>query len=111
MPLYGGVLATGGDVVFYGTMDGWFSAVDARNGESAVAVQDRLRHRRQPDDLSSVPTASSTSRSTPASAAGWARSRSRDFDDDPYAALGVVGAMKQIKKYTSPGDALYVFGL
>ncbi len=29
---YSGVLATGGDVVFYGTMDGWFKAVDARTG-------------------------------------------------------------------------------
>ena len=31
-PCYSGVLATGGDVVFYGTMDGWFKAVDARTG-------------------------------------------------------------------------------
>ena len=31
--------------------------------------------------------------------------------DDPYAALGVVGAMKDIKKYTAPGDTVYVFGL
>ena len=30
--------------------------------------------------------------------------------DDPYAALGVVGAMKDIKKVTGPGDVLYVFG-
>jgi hypothetical protein len=29
--------------------------------------------------------------------------------DDPYAALGVVGAMKQIKGMTQPGDLLYVF--
>jgi alcohol dehydrogenase (cytochrome c) len=28
-----GVLATGGDLVFYGTGDGWFRAVDARNGK------------------------------------------------------------------------------
>ena len=28
-----GVLATGGDVVFYGTADGWFRAVDARSGK------------------------------------------------------------------------------
>jgi glucose dehydrogenase len=27
-----GVLATAGDVVFYGTADGWFRAVDARSG-------------------------------------------------------------------------------
>src|SRR5690606_14120484 len=32
-PLYSGVLSTGGDVVFYGTMDGWFRAVDARSGK------------------------------------------------------------------------------
>ena len=31
-PVYSGVLATGGDVVFYGTMDGWFKAADARTG-------------------------------------------------------------------------------
>jgi alcohol dehydrogenase (cytochrome c) len=28
-----GVLATAGDVVFYGTTDGWFRAVDARSGK------------------------------------------------------------------------------
>ena len=28
-----GTLATGGDVVFYGTVDGWFRAVDARSGK------------------------------------------------------------------------------
>ena len=32
LPVYSGVLATGGDVVFYGTMDGWFKALDARTG-------------------------------------------------------------------------------
>jgi PQQ-dependent dehydrogenase (methanol/ethanol family) len=32
-PVWSGVLATGGDVVFYGTMDGLFKAVDARTGE------------------------------------------------------------------------------
>jgi hypothetical protein len=31
--------------------------------------------------------------------------------DDPYAALGVVGAMKEIKQHTAPGSTLYVFGL
>jgi lanthanide-dependent methanol dehydrogenase len=30
LPVYSGVLATGGDLVFYGTMDGWFRAADAR---------------------------------------------------------------------------------
>ncbi|HZP85808.1 MAG TPA: PQQ-dependent dehydrogenase, methanol/ethanol family [Burkholderiales bacterium] len=30
----GGVLATAGDVVFYGTTDGWFRAIDARSGQA-----------------------------------------------------------------------------
>jgi PQQ-dependent dehydrogenase (methanol/ethanol family) len=32
-PVYSGVLATGGDLVFYGTLDGKFRAVDARSGK------------------------------------------------------------------------------
>jgi len=31
-PVWGGALATGGGVVFYGTLDGWFKAADARTG-------------------------------------------------------------------------------
>jgi glucose dehydrogenase len=30
---WSGTLATAGDLVFYGTMDGWFKAVDARSGK------------------------------------------------------------------------------
>lgn len=33
LPLYGGVLATAGNVVFYGTLDKWFRAVDATTGK------------------------------------------------------------------------------
>jgi PQQ-dependent dehydrogenase (methanol/ethanol family) len=32
-PLWSGSLATAGDVVFYGTLDGWFKAADARSGK------------------------------------------------------------------------------
>ena len=31
-PVWGGALATKGDVVFYGTLDGWFKAANARTG-------------------------------------------------------------------------------
>ena len=34
-PVYSGVLATAGDVVFYGTMEGWFRAVDAAPEKSS----------------------------------------------------------------------------
>ncbi|HVL57360.1 MAG TPA: PQQ-dependent dehydrogenase, methanol/ethanol family, partial [Burkholderiaceae bacterium] len=32
-PVWSGAVATAGDVVFYGTMDAWFKAVDARSGK------------------------------------------------------------------------------
>ena len=32
LPLFSGTLATAGDVVFYGTLDGWFKDADARTG-------------------------------------------------------------------------------
>ena len=31
--------------------------------------------------------------------------------DDPYAALGVVGAMKEIKRYSGASDVMFVFSL
>ena len=33
-PVWSGALVTGGDVAFYGTMDGWFKAVDAKDGHA-----------------------------------------------------------------------------
>jgi PQQ-dependent dehydrogenase (methanol/ethanol family) len=33
LPVESGVLATSGGIVFYGTLDGWFKATDARSGE------------------------------------------------------------------------------
>ena len=32
-PVWSGTLVTGGDVTFYGTLDGWFKAINARTGE------------------------------------------------------------------------------
>jgi lanthanide-dependent methanol dehydrogenase len=32
-PMWSGALVTGGDVVFYGTLDGWFKAADAKTGK------------------------------------------------------------------------------
>jgi lanthanide-dependent methanol dehydrogenase len=32
-PAWSGTVATGGDLVFYGTMEGWFKAVNARTGQ------------------------------------------------------------------------------
>lgn len=110
-PLYSGVLATGGDVVFYGTMDGWFKAVDARSGKelwqfktSSGIIGNPMTYI-GPDGRQYVAIYSGIG--------GWmgAVAYPDISADDPYAALGVVGAMKDIKNYTSPGSSLYVFGL
>ena len=109
-PVYSGALATGGGVVFYGTMDGWFRAVDARNGSllwqfktGSGIVGDPITFN-GPDGRQYVAIYSGIG--------GWmgAVAFPSISTDDEYAALGVTGAMKNIKKVTGPGGTLYVFG-
>ncbi len=110
-PIYSGVLATGGDLVFYGTMDGWFKAVDARSGEelwqfqTGSGIVGNPITFTAPDGKQYVAIYSGVG--------GWmgAVAFPAISIDDPYAALGVVGAMSDIKRYTAPGNMLYVFGL
>jgi alcohol dehydrogenase (cytochrome c) len=110
-PLYSGVLATAGDVVFYGTMDGWFKAVDARTGNElwqfhcASGIIGNPVTYTGPDGKQYVAIYSGIG--------GWMGSVAfpEISADDPYASLGVVGAMKDIKKYTAAGSTVYVFGL
>jgi len=109
-PVYSGVLATGGDLVFYGTMDGWFKAADARTGaelwkfHTGSGIVGNPITYLGPDGKQYVAIYSGIG--------GWmgAVAFPTVSADDPYSALGVVGAMKDIKKYVGPGDVLYVFG-
>ncbi len=109
LPVYAGVLSTGGDLVFYGTMEGWFRAVDAHTGKILWQVKtgsgiigDPITFL-GPDGKQYVAIFSGIG--------GWmgATALPSVSMDDPYAALGVVGAMKTIKSKTQPGAALYVF--
>jgi PQQ-dependent dehydrogenase (methanol/ethanol family) len=111
LPLYSGVLATAGNLVFYGTMDGYFRAIDARTGTllyefhtGSGIVGDPVTYL-GPDGKQYVVIYSGVG--------GWMGAvASPDVSaDDPYAALGVVGAMKDLKKVTGLGDTVYVFGL
>ncbi len=110
LPVYAGVLATGGDLVFYGTMEGWFRAVDAHTGKilwqaktASGIIGDPITFT-GPDGKQYIAIFSGIG--------GWmgATAFPSISTDDPYAALGVVGAMKAIKGKTQPGAALYVFG-
>jgi PQQ-dependent dehydrogenase (methanol/ethanol family) len=111
LPLYSGVLATAGDLVFYGTMDGWFKAVDAHNGselwkfKTASGIVGNPITYLGPDGKQYIAIYSGVG--------GWmgVAAFPSISTDDPYAALGTVGAMKDLKKFTGPGDVLYVFGI
>ncbi|HEX4462887.1 MAG TPA: PQQ-binding-like beta-propeller repeat protein, partial [Polyangia bacterium] len=111
LPVYSGVLATAGDLVFYGTMDGFFRAIDARTGtllyqfHTGSGIVGNPMTYLGPDGKQYVAIYSGVG--------GWMGAvASPDVSaDDPYAGLGVVGAMKELKKVTGPGDTLYVFGL
>jgi alcohol dehydrogenase (cytochrome c) len=92
-------------------MDGYFRAVDARTGTmlyqfhtGSGIVGDPVTYL-GPDGKQYVVIYSGVG--------GWMGAvASPDVSaDDPYAALGVVGAMKDIKKVTGLGDTVYVFGL
>lgn len=111
LPVYSGVLATGGDLVFYGTMDGWFHAIDARQGTElwkfhcgSGIVGNPISYV-GPDGKQYIAVYSGVG--------GWmgAVAFPSISTDDPYSGLGVVGTMKDIKKVTGPGDTLYVFSL
>ena len=104
LPLWSGALATAGDVVFYGTMDGWFKAVDATRGRSCWQLQDRIGDHRPAGDATAGPTAASMSPCCRASAAGRAPWWSDDLDTrDPTAAKGFAGAVPDLKERTARG--------
>jgi PQQ-dependent dehydrogenase (methanol/ethanol family) len=110
-PVWSGALVTAGDVVFFGTMDGWFRAVDAKTGaplwqfrtESGIIGQPISY--RGPDGKQYVAVL--------AGVGGWAGAVvSADLDTrDPTAALGFANAMKDLKQVTRKGGMLYVFSL
>jgi PQQ-dependent dehydrogenase (methanol/ethanol family) len=111
LPVYSGVLSTGGDVVFYGTMDGWFRAINAHDGK--VLWQMKLASGIVGNPMTFVGPDGKQYVAIYAGIGGWmgATALPSLSTDDPYAALGAVGAMKKIKGKTQPGDLIYVFGL
>ena len=110
-PVWSGALATAGDVVFYGTMDGWFKAVDANNGKllwkykTVSGIIGQPVSYRAPDGHQYVAVL--------AGVGGWAGGIvSGNLDArDATAAAGFVNAMKDLPSVTKKGGMLYVFRL
>lgn len=111
LPAWSGALVTAGDVVFYGTMDGWFKAVHARTGEllwrfkvESGIIGQPITYR-GPDGQQYVAILSGVGGWSGAIVAG-------DLDPrDGTAALGFVNAMADLPQHTTKGGTLYVFAL
>ncbi len=110
-PVWSGTLVTAGDVVFYGTMDGWFKALDARTGKLLWQSKLGRESSGSPSRIAGR-TASSTSQFSPASAVGPAPSCRRASTRGTRARRSVfVNAMRDLPNATTKGGTLYVFGL
>jgi PQQ-dependent dehydrogenase (methanol/ethanol family) len=110
-PVWSGALATAGDVVFYGTMDGWFKAVDAHSGnllwqfKCGSGIIGQPITYRGPDGKQYVAIL--------AGVGGWAGAIVAGGLDprDATAALGFANAMTDLPAATTKGGMLYVFAL
>jgi PQQ-dependent dehydrogenase (methanol/ethanol family) len=110
-PVWSGALATAGDVVFYGTMDGWFKAVDAKSGnllwkyKTASGIIGQPVSYRAPDGHQYVAVLSGVG--------GWAGAIVAGNLDprDGSSALGFVNAMRDLPSATKKGGMLHVFRL
>ena len=110
-PVWSGAVVTAGDVVFYGTMEGYFKAVNARSGEvlwqfkTGSGIIGQPITYRGPDGKQYVAILSGVGGWAGAIVAGGLDAR------DPTAALGFVNAMSDLPSQTTTGGTLYVFSL
>jgi PQQ-dependent dehydrogenase (methanol/ethanol family) len=110
-PVWSGALTTAGGLAFYGTMDGWFKAVDARSGDvlwefqTGSGIIGQPMTFEGPDGKQYVAVLSGVG--------GWAGAIvAGDLDPrDKTAALGFVGVMADLKDATTKGGTLFAFRL
>ncbi|MDB5506805.1 MAG: Pyrrolo-quinoline quinone [Devosia sp.] len=110
-PLWSAAMATAGGLVFYGTMDGWFKAVNAESG--AVLWQFKVDSGIIGQPTTFLGPDGKQYIAVLAGVGGWAGAIvSNDLDPrDATAAKGFVNAMQDLKGATTKGGTLYVFGL
>jgi PQQ-dependent dehydrogenase (methanol/ethanol family) len=110
-PAWSGAVATAGDVVFYGTMDGWFRALDAKTGAKlwefkvgSGIISQPITYK-GPDGKQYIAVLSGVGGWAGAIVAGMLNAA------DGTGALGFLNAMADLPSYTTKGGMLYVFGL
>ena len=110
-PVWSGVVVTAGGVAFYGTLEGWFKAVDAKTGallwqmKTGSGIVGQPITYRGPDGKQYVAVLSGVG--------GWSGAIVANNLDpgDATAALGFVNAMTDLPSATTKGGTLYIFGL
>jgi PQQ-dependent dehydrogenase (methanol/ethanol family) len=110
-PVWSGTVVTAGDVAFYGTMDRWFKAVDAKTGDLLWKFHAGSGFIGQP-----VTYQGSDGRQYVAILAGvggWSGAVA-NAEIDPRVrngALGFTGAVQDLPTYTKGGSELLVFAI
>jgi lanthanide-dependent methanol dehydrogenase len=106
--VWSGALATAGDVVFYGTLEGYLKAVDANTGKEL------FRFKTVSGIVGNVMTYEQSGKQYVAvlsGIGGWAGIGLAAGLTDPTSGLGAVGAFAQLRNYTALGGQLSVFAL
>jgi PQQ-dependent dehydrogenase (methanol/ethanol family) len=110
-PIWSGALATGGGVVFYGTMDGWFKAFDAKSGEQLWKFKTDSGIISQP--ISYLGPDGKQYIAVLDGVGGWAGANVvAELDTrDQSGANGFAYPMADLKNATKKGGSVYVFAL
>jgi len=106
--VWSGALATAGGVVFYGTLEGYLKAVDAKTGKELY------KFKTPSGIIGNVTTYEHGGKQYIAvlsGVGGWAGIGLAAGLTDPTAGLGAVGGYAGLKNYTSLGGQLTVFAL
>jgi lanthanide-dependent methanol dehydrogenase len=106
--VWSGALATAGDVVFYGTLEGYLKAVDAKTGKELY------KFKTPSGIIGNVNTYMHGGRQYVAvlsGIGGWAGIGLAAGLTEPSAGLGAVGGYKALSDYTALGGQLTVFAL
>ncbi|MDA3859147.1 MAG: methanol/ethanol family PQQ-dependent dehydrogenase [Roseovarius sp.] len=106
--VWSGALATAGDVVFYGTLEGYLKAIDASTGEELYSFK-------TPSGIiGNVMTYEHAGKQYVgilSGIGGWAGIGLAAGLTDPNAGLGAVGGYAELSDYTALGGQLTVFAL
>jgi len=106
--VWSGALATAGDVVFYGTLEGYLKAIDSETGKELY------KFKTPSGIIGNVMTYTHGGKQYVgilSGIGGWAGIGLAAGLTDPQAGLGAVGGYASLSNYTALGGQLTVFGL